>query len=176
MLSTQLIKNPSLCVVFGITSKKYSNIKTSKSWCYVAMLQNNLRAREICHLVHFWGIDRGFKLHGSYERVTYRVAGREDLFLKVLGPSLAQLLDMLKKKIPDLSNFLPKQVWSLNWTFKAVVRPLQPPICILSVHVWSRRRSESINSTFESRQAHVKIPYCKGRLGMRGMADCCRLG
>lgn len=63
------------------------------SWSYDNSVQNDLML-EIYHLDHCFRMDRGFKLHGSYKRVTYRVAEKEGLFIKVWGPILAQLLEM----------------------------------------------------------------------------------
>lgn len=110
----------------------------------------------------------------NYEHVTCVVAVRKDLFITVWVHHKLNCWYVLKekkeKKNTSMSNSLPKLVWNLDWIFKAMVCPSQPTICILSGHVWSERRSKSINSTFASRQAYVKIPYRKGCL------NCCRSG
>ena len=96
MLGIQLIKNPSLCLL-GLIPDNIQISKRQKSWCRLAMITGcriTLRHWKSPTSSTFkeW-IDVLSSMAG-YERVTYRVAGREDIFNEVWGPFLTQLLDM----------------------------------------------------------------------------------
>lgn len=96
MFGILLIKNPTLCLL-GLLPDNVQMSKRLKSWCRLAMITGcriTLRHWKSPTFSTFKEWIEVLSSMASYERVTYRVAGKEDLFNEVWGPFLAQLLDM----------------------------------------------------------------------------------
>lgn len=95
MFGTHLTKNPSINL--GLLPKNIQMSKHQKLWCRLAMITGFSITLQHCKST----LSSTFKewvqvlsSMASYERVTYQVAVREDLFNKVWDPFLAQLSDM----------------------------------------------------------------------------------
>ncbi len=96
MFGIQLIKHPTLCLL-GLIPDNVGMTKREKSWCQLAMITGcriTLRHWKSPTLSTFKEWIEVLSSMASYEQVTYRITGREDLFNKVWGPFIAQLLDM----------------------------------------------------------------------------------
>lgn len=96
VLGTHFIKNPALCLL-GLLPDNIQMSKHQKLWCRLAMTTGcriTLRHWKSPTQSTFKEWIQVLSSMASYERVTYRVAGREALFNEVWGPFLAQLLNM----------------------------------------------------------------------------------
>ena len=89
-------ENPALCLL-GLLPDNIQISKHQKLWCRLAMRTGcriTLRHWKSPTQSTFKEWVQVLSSMASYERVTYRVAGREDLFNEVWGPFLAHLLEM----------------------------------------------------------------------------------